>query len=54
MGKKEKKEKKVGSDGRFMYEYVTFMPSKPNTPSFLSIEYRRVSTTAQGCHNVKG
>jgi hypothetical protein len=35
----EKKEKKVGSDGRFMYEYITFVPSKTNKPSFLFVQY---------------
>jgi hypothetical protein len=44
----EKKEKKVGSDGRFMYEFITFVPSETNIPSFPFVEYRRVSVTAQG------
>jgi hypothetical protein len=42
------KKKKVGGDGRFMYEFITFVPSETNIPSFLFVEYRRVSATAQG------
>jgi len=40
--------KKVGGDVCFIYELTTFVPSKPNRPSFLFVEYREVTTTAQG------
>jgi hypothetical protein len=46
--------KKFGGDDRFINEYTTFVPAKTNRPSFLFVEYRRVSAMAQGYHNVKG
>jgi hypothetical protein len=39
----EKKEKKVGSDGRFMYEYITFLPSKTKKP-YIILATSRINT----------